>query len=128
MTGGYLVLEKPNAGLVLSTNARFYAIVKPINEEVKPESWAWKWTDVKLTSPQLSRESMYKLSLNHLTLQSVSARQDPRDFFRCAAYFFFYLDNIRFFFSYQDVSVRFHFTNISDGALTLFLFFLKNKQ
>lgn len=41
MTGGYLVLEKPNAGLVLSTNARFYAIVKPINEEVKPESWAW---------------------------------------------------------------------------------------
>ncbi|KAL9811959.1 Phosphomevalonate kinase, peroxisomal [Arabidopsis thaliana] len=74
MTGGYLVLEKSNAGLVLSTNARFYAIVKPINEEVKPESWAWKWTDVKLTSPQLSRESMYKLSLNHLTLQSVDSR------------------------------------------------------
>lgn len=44
MTGGYLILEKPNAGLVLSTNARFYAIVKPINEEVKPESWAWVCT------------------------------------------------------------------------------------
>lgn len=41
MTGGYLILEKPNTGLVLSTNARFYAIVKPINEEVKPDSWAW---------------------------------------------------------------------------------------
>lgn len=41
MTGGYLVLEKPNAGLVLSTNARFYAIVKPIYEEIKPDSWAW---------------------------------------------------------------------------------------
>lgn len=41
MAGGYLVLEKPNAGLVLSTNARFYAIVKPIYEEIKPDSWAW---------------------------------------------------------------------------------------
>ncbi|PPD81572.1 hypothetical protein GOBAR_DD21512 [Gossypium barbadense] len=58
MTGGYLILERPNAGIVLSTNARFYAIVKPIHEDVKPESWAWSWTDVKLTSPQLSRESI----------------------------------------------------------------------
>ncbi|CAK9146622.1 unnamed protein product [Ilex paraguariensis] len=41
MTGGYLVLERPNAGIVLSTNARFYAIVKPLYEEVNPESWAW---------------------------------------------------------------------------------------
>lgn len=31
------------------------------------------WTDVKLTSPQLSRESLYKLSLKHLTLQNVSS-------------------------------------------------------
>lgn len=41
MTGGYLVLERPNAGIVLSTNARFYAIVKPLYDEIKPESWAW---------------------------------------------------------------------------------------
>lgn len=41
MTGGYLILERPNAGLVLSTNARFYAIVKPIHHEIKPDSWAW---------------------------------------------------------------------------------------
>ncbi|KAL0304911.1 UNVERIFIED_CONTAM: Phosphomevalonate kinase, peroxisomal [Sesamum angustifolium] len=41
MTGGYLILERPNAGIVLSTNARFYAIVKPLYEETKPESWAW---------------------------------------------------------------------------------------
>lgn len=41
MTGGYLVLERPNAGVVLSTNARFYAIVKPLYEELKPDSWAW---------------------------------------------------------------------------------------
>ncbi|PKA53061.1 phosphomevalonate kinase [Apostasia shenzhenica] len=41
ITGGYLILDKPNAGLVLSTNSRFYAIVKPLSEEIKPESWAW---------------------------------------------------------------------------------------
>ncbi|XP_055820986.1 phosphomevalonate kinase, peroxisomal isoform X2 [Solanum dulcamara] len=73
MTGGYLVLERPNAGIVLSTNARFYAIVKPLYEEIKPESWAWGWTDVKLTSPQMERETMYKLSLKHLKLQPVSS-------------------------------------------------------
>ncbi|KAE9445983.1 hypothetical protein C3L33_22118, partial [Rhododendron williamsianum] len=45
MTGGYLVLERPNEGVVLSTNARFYAIVKPLYEELKPDSWAWVWMD-----------------------------------------------------------------------------------
>ncbi|KAF9685579.1 hypothetical protein SADUNF_Sadunf03G0069400 [Salix dunnii] len=75
MTGGYLILERPNAGVVLSTNARFYAIVKPLYDEIKHDSWAWAWTDVKLTSPQLSRESMYKLSLKNLMLQCVSSRQ-----------------------------------------------------
>lgn len=32
------------------------------------------WSDVKLTSPQLSRETVYKLSLKNLTLESVSSR------------------------------------------------------
>lgn len=41
ITGGYLILERPNAGLVFSTNARFYAIVKPLYGEIKPDSWAW---------------------------------------------------------------------------------------
>ena len=41
ITGGYLILERPNAGIVLSTNARFYAIVRPLHEEILPESWAW---------------------------------------------------------------------------------------
>uniref|UniRef100_A0A0A0LJZ3 phosphomevalonate kinase n=1 Tax=Cucumis sativus TaxID=3659 RepID=A0A0A0LJZ3_CUCSA len=80
MTGGYLVLEKPNAGLVLSTNARFYAIVKPIYEEIKPDSWAWSWTDIKLTSPQLLRESIYKLSLKNQSLESVSPSQSRNPF------------------------------------------------
>ncbi|XP_071919555.1 phosphomevalonate kinase, peroxisomal-like isoform X4 [Coffea arabica] len=80
MTGGYLILERPNAGIVLSTNARFYAIVKPLYEEIKPESWAWAWTDVKLTSPQMSRETIYKLSLKHLTLQPVSSSASRNPF------------------------------------------------
>ncbi|KAL6002736.1 hypothetical protein ACLOJK_022956 [Asimina triloba] len=41
LTGGYLVLERPNPGIVLSTTARFYAIVKPLYEAVNPNSWAW---------------------------------------------------------------------------------------
>lgn len=73
MTGGYLVLERPNAGLVLSTNARFYAIVKPIYDDVKSDSWAWSWMDVKLTAPQLARETMYKFSMKKLTLHCVSS-------------------------------------------------------
>nr|QEV81810.1 Phosphomevalonate kinase [Prunella vulgaris] len=80
MTGGYLVLERPNAGIVLSTNARFYAIVKPFYEEAKPDSWAWGWTDVKLTSPQMGREIMYKLSLKNLMLQCVSSSDSRNPF------------------------------------------------
>lgn len=80
MTGGYLILERPNPGIVLSTNARFYAIVKPLYEEAKPDSWAWAWTDVKLTSPQMSRETFYKLSLKNFTLQSVSSSDSRNPF------------------------------------------------
>lgn len=32
ITGGYLVLERPNKGLVLSVDARFYTSIKPIQE------------------------------------------------------------------------------------------------
>ncbi|KAK7410703.1 hypothetical protein VNO78_01705 [Psophocarpus tetragonolobus] len=80
MTGGYLVLERPNAGLVLSTNARFYAIVKPLFPEIIPDSWAWAWTDVQLTSPQLSREASYKLALKNLAIQPVSPSDSRNPF------------------------------------------------
>ncbi|XP_061358277.1 phosphomevalonate kinase, peroxisomal isoform X2 [Gastrolobium bilobum] len=80
MTGGYLILERPNAGLVLSTNARFYAIVKPLYDETKPDTWAWSWTDVKLTSPQLSRVALYKLALKNLTIQTVSSSETRNPF------------------------------------------------
>ncbi|XP_050237855.1 phosphomevalonate kinase, peroxisomal [Mercurialis annua] len=84
ITGGYLILERPNAGIVLSTNARFYAIVKPLTDELKPDSWAWAWTDVKLTSPQLSRETAYKLSLKNSTLQCVSSTESRNPFVELA--------------------------------------------
>ncbi|TKY74110.1 phosphomevalonate kinase [Spatholobus suberectus] len=80
MTGGYLILERPNAGLVLSTNARFYAFVKPLRHEIKRDSWAWAWTDVRLTSPQLSREALYKLALKNLTIQAVSSSDTRNPF------------------------------------------------
>eukprot|EP00252_Welwitschia_mirabilis_P002006 TRINITY_DN11964_c0_g1_i1.p1 TRINITY_DN11964_c0_g1~~TRINITY_DN11964_c0_g1_i1.p1 ORF type:complete len:570 (+),score=112.74 TRINITY_DN11964_c0_g1_i1:178-1710(+) len=74
ITGGYLILEKPNKGIVLTTTARFYAIIKPLRTEIDSGSWAWLWTDVKLVSPQLSKEAMYKLSLKTLMLQNVTSR------------------------------------------------------
>ena len=40
MTGGYLVSERPNAGIVLSTNARFYAILKPLYDAVGSDDLA----------------------------------------------------------------------------------------
>ncbi|XP_039122612.1 LOW QUALITY PROTEIN: phosphomevalonate kinase, peroxisomal [Dioscorea cayenensis subsp. rotundata] len=80
ITGGYLILERPNPGIVLSTTARFYAIVKPIREEIDPSSWAWAWTDVKVSSPQLSREATYKMSLKHFTLQCTSSRDSSNPF------------------------------------------------
>ncbi|AQL08008.1 Phosphomevalonate kinase [Zea mays] len=75
IAGGYLVLERPNAGLVLSTTARFYAVVRPLRDSLPADSWTWAWTDVKVTSPQLSRVATYKLSLNKTTLQLTSSRQ-----------------------------------------------------
>ncbi|GAV84968.1 GHMP_kinases_N domain-containing protein, partial [Cephalotus follicularis] len=36
MIGGYLVLKRPNAGIVLSTNARFYAIIQPFTTNSTP--------------------------------------------------------------------------------------------
>ncbi|KAG9441558.1 hypothetical protein H6P81_017412 [Aristolochia fimbriata] len=80
MTGGYLILERPNAGIVLSTTARFYAIVKPLHEEMKPESWAWAWTDVKVRSPQLLREADYKLSLKNSELRITSSSDSGNPF------------------------------------------------
>ncbi|XP_042398893.1 phosphomevalonate kinase, peroxisomal-like [Zingiber officinale] len=80
ITGGYLILERPNAGIVFTTTARFYAIVKPLYDDIKPDSWVWSWTDVKVTSPQLSWEATYKLSLKNSILQCTSSRDSVNPF------------------------------------------------
>lgn len=96
MTGGYLILERPNAGIVLSTNARFYAIVKPLYEDNKPDGWAWSWTDVKLTSPQMARETMYKLSLKNLVLQCVNSSDSRNPFVEYALQYAIAAAHVRF--------------------------------
>ncbi|KAH7277850.1 hypothetical protein KP509_38G011400 [Ceratopteris richardii] len=81
LTGAYLILEKPNAGLVLSTSSRFFAVTSSIHPAVDDASWAWSWTDVVVSSPQLSKNINYKLSLRNFTLQNVSpAIQDGNAF------------------------------------------------
>lgn len=50
ITGAYLVLEQPHAGLVVSTSARFYAIVRPIHEGLAPDSWSWVSSHIFFTS------------------------------------------------------------------------------
>nr|GEV35940.1 phosphomevalonate kinase [Tanacetum cinerariifolium] len=77
MAGGYLVLERPNAGIVLSTNARFYAILKPLYDEVESDSLTVEWMDLKVNSPQMSRETTYKMSLKDFTLQCSSESRNP---------------------------------------------------
>nr|AMB19700.1 phosphomevalonate kinase 1 [Taraxacum kok-saghyz] len=77
MTGGYLVLERPNAGIVLSTNARFYAILKPLYDAVGSDDLVVEWMEVKVNSPQMSRETTYKMSLKDFTLQCSSESRNP---------------------------------------------------
>ncbi|XP_073122869.1 phosphomevalonate kinase, peroxisomal [Henckelia pumila] len=96
MTGGYLILERPNAGIVLSTNARFYATVKPLYEDIKPDGWAWSWTDVKLNSPQMARETLYKLSLKNLVLQSVNSSDSRNPFVEYALQYAIAAAQLRF--------------------------------
>lgn len=73
ITGAYLVLEQPHDGLVVSTSARFYAVVKPIHQGLAPDSWSWSWTDVRVISPQLGKETDYKLSHRDVSLKKVSS-------------------------------------------------------
>ena len=42
VTRAYLTLENPKLGLVLTTIAHFYAIVKPPCTSIDYSSWAWE--------------------------------------------------------------------------------------
>jgi len=77
MTGGYLVLERPNKGLVLTVDARFYTSIKPISEiEVgvgkrkREEIEGVEFTDsngpfsIIVESPQFHHVQEYKLLID----------------------------------------------------------------
>eukprot|EP00741_Cyanophora_paradoxa_P007692 tig00001181_g7441.t1 len=55
VTGGYLVLEQPNAGLVLSVGARFYAVVEPLRPPVEGGAAV----RVQVHSPQFERRDAF---------------------------------------------------------------------
>nr|XP_043606642.1 phosphomevalonate kinase, peroxisomal-like [Erigeron canadensis] len=76
MTGGYLVLERPNPGIVLSTNARFYAILNPLHDDESATLTA-EWMDVMVNSPQMSRETTYRMSLKDFSLHCSSESRNP---------------------------------------------------
>ncbi|XP_024526366.1 phosphomevalonate kinase, peroxisomal [Selaginella moellendorffii] len=76
IAGGYLVLERPNPGLVLSTSARFYATVKPLHSISDGASKFWSFIDVRVSSPQMDSERSYKLLLRTCKLDMPSTKKN----------------------------------------------------
>jgi len=54
LTGGYLVLERPNAGLVVSASARFYALVDTVPREAEA-ALSSDCISVRVRSPQFRK-------------------------------------------------------------------------
>jgi phosphomevalonate kinase len=70
ITGGYLILERPNAGLVLTVNARFYSLIEPFAAKgPKTESELSKLNQengtfiIEVISPQFHHSELYSLKL-----------------------------------------------------------------
>eukprot|EP00899_Mesostigma_viride_P007810 jgi/Mesvir1/1702/Mv21161-RA.1 len=59
VTGAYLVLEAPHAGLVLSTSARFYAAASPLDVDAGEQVPAV----VEVVSPQLGQTMRYRVDI-----------------------------------------------------------------
>lgn len=60
LTGGYLVTERPNAGAVLTLDARFYAVARS-----RPGSPARESISITSVSPQFrNSESAYQYTWN----------------------------------------------------------------
>ncbi|GAQ79305.1 eukaryotic GHMP type phosphomevalonate kinase [Klebsormidium nitens] len=75
LTGAYLILERPNPGLVLSTSARFYATVAPLLNDsptVDPAS-----RPILIRSPQLDRADIFTLDLGSLDVAPSNGRGNP---------------------------------------------------
>eukprot|EP00898_Chlorokybus_atmophyticus_P004243 jgi/Chlat1/481/Chrsp103S01087 len=68
LSGGYLVLERPNAGLVLSTSARFYAIITQAHKPDRQASPSEGVITVRVESPQLASVTQYALDMDTFSL------------------------------------------------------------
>ena len=61
ITGGYLVLERPNRGLVITVNARFQTIIEPLAESSAEQQHEF---DVRVISEQFGSTIDYKIQLS----------------------------------------------------------------
>ena len=64
VTGGYLILERPNPGLVFTVNARFYSIIHPYHGDGKEEEDRGPSKDhpsarIRVISPQFNSTLEY---------------------------------------------------------------------
>ncbi len=78
IAGGYLVLEKPNAGVTIAATSRFYTSIKliPALEENKPKNDGTSIT-VVVTSPQFKTEYVYLYTSKSNLLTSESSEVNP---------------------------------------------------
>eukprot|EP00271_Cylindrocystis_brebissonii_P000997 TRINITY_DN11231_c0_g1_i1.p1 TRINITY_DN11231_c0_g1~~TRINITY_DN11231_c0_g1_i1.p1 ORF type:complete len:603 (-),score=108.99 TRINITY_DN11231_c0_g1_i1:370-2178(-) len=84
LTGGYLILEQPNAGLVLSVTARFLAAVKALHQTTQAHgapssSEGERVVEVKVISPQMQRTTFYQLVLPSLVIQHAAFQGKAAD-------------------------------------------------
>jgi len=64
----------PGHGSVYSSSSSLFALFAIIFYSLLLLIFIQAWTDVRLTSPQLSREALYKLALKNLDIKTVSSR------------------------------------------------------
>ncbi len=61
ITGGYMVLDRPNSGLVLTVNARFYTVVESLySNRIHPLENAPSTSIIEVFSPQFHRRQQYR--------------------------------------------------------------------
>ncbi|GBG59786.1 hypothetical protein CBR_g54890 [Chara braunii] len=94
VTGAYLILERPNAGLVLSTSARFFAVSEFLNDAAYQQigevlaggrggGKEEESTGVVVLSPQLDMEFRYSLNLHTYQLMMMTTTMNSN--YSCSA-------------------------------------------
>ena len=60
ITGGYMVLDRPNSGLVLTVNARFYAVCETLYSDRILGDNKLPISIIEVYSPQFHRRQQYR--------------------------------------------------------------------